>query len=1364
MRYWRCTVTLLVACCTSELTVPDDAQIRCGADNECTREGFRCIDGICTDALASTAPTVVLAAIDRGFEQVPLSVTVVDRDSESVLLDSQAQELVDASEAPSADGWADITLSVNNVPAGSEGLSTDVEWTPGDLFEGNTRRTIVLRVRGRDSETTGPWAQSNPFVLGNAAPVAAFLPATVSRLLGSQSGAVALEFNIDDSDQDLSDVVLEYRRTEDSTWIDTDAALVGDRTDLTADGLTTHFLVWDSSNPSGGVGPVDAEISLRLRAGDDPDDDSVLLLGPEALITPVTILNFARPRFESVTAPRSEVSSGQAPIAIVYTVSDAAGVPVDVEFEFSDNARESFVPCQEYVGVRSEGRSRLETSAAGVEHTFVWDPSEAFSEPENVILRLTVAQSDFPDSRSSIELPLLETVGPVADGVLTETQSLALTIAGQTSHGLETGDFNEDGYPDLVAFLRTTDPPRDGKLVLFFGSASGFSESATVLARGDFSAFINTRPGDNFVAVGDVDSDTHLDILAIGDPAAALNGFSVYYGTGTGSFSAPTTVTTGTQCYRIVSGPFISGNDFDFLVSCVGLSIYQHTGARNLGLAQSVTPIVNSNRALVSGDFNGDGNLDFSTPWPEVYLGDGTGDFSLAIEGPLRELRSLAAIDLEGDGTDEIIIGDRTTSSTYVYRFAERSLNQLYRFRTSGATSRIAVGDLNGDDLLDFVDGRGRTAVFRRGNGAQATNFVAFRESAASDLPFVQIVDSDLDGRNELIVMDDTGNLSVFDVEPRAGVVGENFSPPLASNLAEAQSATDFALADVDRDGNLDLIAGALGVLHGDENGRFGDERPLGNPDDRLLPPVRRPVVIDLNGDGLSEVVDATFGEGRVLVLDTSTFRDWNEQSVTLGIAVTTQDAVAGDFDGDGIADVAVAFINPPRVLVSLGTGDLAAPFESPIETVLTTATNASYRVASLDTGDLNLDGHVDIFIAGPDPARILWCPGDGTGGFDTSACVSAVECFSDGNDLVVEDLNADGLLDVYRAAGTCVYLADEDSDGGFAGSFTFAGPAGSGGAVAGLQLEGPTFTVAASEVELRVDDLGTLGRPSGTPAGANLEVSIPGGGFLTDLDARDLNRDGQPDLVALDATGRALVFLGQDARFGPGYQALPVLTTTIGAEPFAFVNIALPSTGLFEDEAVRRNFIVRTALQPAGPASFFRQLMVSDVWPSVPVTPLHGVYELGGFVKLARVSDPRSTTGRRLRRVLRFGAADATAGQGVVVTLPTFPDVDFAMVQGATVRVFRRTRDWLKADGMPNDPDRDRFTEGEFLPRVADGLGFRDYIQPIYSWDEIPRAVGDDLSTGAGERFSVEQNAGGETVLRLFVDRDGWVQAFIED
>ena len=159
----------------------------------------------------------------------------------------------------------------------------------------------------------------------------------------------------------------------------------------------------------------------------------------------------------------------------------------------------------------------------------------------------------------------------------------------------------------------------------------------------------------------------------------------------------------------------------------------------------------------------------------------------------------------------------------------------------------------------------------------------------------------------------------------------------------------------------------------------------------------------DFNGDGILDLAVANSGSNTISVLlgnGDGTF----QTAMNFGVGMNPFSVAVGDFNGDGILDVAVANNSSSTVSVLLGNGD--GTFQ--------TAMNfgVGLNPQSVAVGDFNGDGILDLAVAnrGNDTVSVLLGNGDGT--FRT-AVDFGVGGGSFPVSVAVGDFNGDGILDL---------------------------------------------------------------------------------------------------------------------------------------------------------------------------------------------------------------------------------------------------------------------------------------------------------------------------------------------------------------
>jgi len=265
-------------------------------------------------------------------------------------------------------------------------------------------------------------------------------------------------------------------------------------------------------------------------------------------------------------------------------------------------------------------------------------------------------------------------------------------------------------------------------------------------------------------------------------------------------------------------------------------------------------------------------------------------------------------------------------------------------------------------------------------------------------------------------------------------------------------AASSVAVGDFNHDGKPDIVfsnaeKSTVEILAGNGDGTFRA------PVSVALPGVPRGMVAgDFNGDGWADVAIA--GNGVVYVL-LNNQRGSLAPAATYALSGSGYELVAADVNNDGKVDLCVAMSDTSRVAVLLGKGDgtfaRAADFE--------TAISSPYGIA---IADLNHDGRADLVVASPSTGKIAVASGNGDGTFNVPAIYAATSAPFAGapspTRIAVSDVNGDGGPDIIFTnfgRGTIGVLLN-DSHGSFTGPAEFAVGAGvSAMAVADLDKDG---------------------------------------------------------------------------------------------------------------------------------------------------------------------------------------------------------------------------------------------------------------------------------------------------------------------
>ena len=570
-------------------------------------------------------------------------------------------------------------------------------------------------------------------------------------------------------------------------------------------------------------------------------------------------------------------------------------------------------------------------------------------------------------------------------------------------------------------------------------------------------------------AIGDVDADGREDFAAIDTENARL---ALWRSEGDGEFAPALTLDTGASPRAIAIGDVTGDLIADIVVADHAddtISIYpgraSDTPDAVITLAAGNTP-----NALALADFNRDGFGDIAVALEDeallhIFLSDGTGGFGAEIVTMLpfnTNPIGLRAADLNRDGIVDLVEWDSTATAVRTYiGNGDGSFGLGPITMLPGTLVALEVADINRDAKLDIVMIQQRSA----------------------------------------------GKFLVI----RQGNAGGSFLNP--SEMALSMDAVSLNVADFNNDGRADIAMGIATTTPGsalwlqNASGAFELER-LYEGDTGI----GQVLSADFDRDGKRDLL-ATSSDVQSFSLHFNQLGQpceqfFEEASVSIEVA-DPSDVLLADVNRDGLLDALILSSSSGEVLVA--RGESGGTFAD--TTVIATLTAPErMRVADIDR-----DGDLDLIVA--TATSIETYRNNGLGAFNAWQSFAQTQSI---NDIAIGDVNDDAWPDLLAGYGVGVNLIVYLGDG------------------AGELLAGEDFSVGVPFDSLAFADFNRDGNNEfaivSTSSGeVGIITYVNSTGIIGDLvdtitqpeaiRSADMNRDGYPDLVVLDANGDIWVY-----------------------------------------------------------------------------------------------------------------------------------------------------------------------------------------------------------------------------------------------
>jgi hypothetical protein len=579
------------------------------------------------------------------------------------------------------------------------------------------------------------------------------------------------------------------------------------------------------------------------------------------------------------------------------------------------------------------------------------------------------------------------------DGTFTTgptTAALATALSSNVQTGA-IGDLSNNGKLDVVV-------SQPGSVAIFIGNGDGTFQTGPVYA--GLQDYMQ-------VTITDIDGDGNPDIfLGTSTDGIYINGgydmefpvFQILMGRGDGTFVDSVVYQQGTynvpgsdynNSLQMASADFNGDSKADVLVlnrnnvgtSPSSLLVLPGDGKGNLGAP--ITSSINLGPTMVvAADMNNDQKPDAvmiglgidENPKVSVLINQGNGTFAAEKDYTIGFANSLAVGDFNGDGFMDVAVSEGSAGVFVLLGQSDGTLGTAKQIDPSNAVAVVA-GSLTADGRSDlivvdggFTGGQAGALFVYLGNADGSFTPATAPTTSAATYTVAALGDLNHDGKLDLIVAGavagSNGVPGALNAYTLLGNGDGTFQAASALPLLDG-TATSIALADFNKDGNLDVTLGDPSnyteVLFGNGDGTLGEG---------LIALGQQPATVgtaDLLGNGYPEVLVGQPTGGLTVFVNSgvwtasttppapaasTTALSASAATITAGASVTFTATVSGP---SGNTTVPTGTVTLMEGTTTLGTGTLSA---TGVATYATTALpTGSDSITAVYGGDGNFNG-----------------------------------------------------------------------------------------------------------------------------------------------------------------------------------------------------------------------------------------------------------------------------------------------------------------------------------------------------------------------------------------------------------------------
>jgi hypothetical protein len=519
-------------------------------------------------------------------------------------------------------------------------------------------------------------------------------------------------------------------------------------------------------------------------------------------------------------------------------------------------------------------------------------------------------------------------------------------------------DMDGDGHPDLVVGTNAN------TVEILHGNPDG-----TFATTSSGGATLNSYV--TVIAVADFNSDGILDI-AVNDGS----GLTILLGTGNLSYANPVPYSLGALSYATAVADFNRDGHPDVALSVSGGIALLFGSANGTLQSYAVYDMGQGVASLTVADLNGDHIPDIAvaegSAGPGILIGKGDGTFTLKAGSSISQGTGTIVLpgDFNGDGKEDLYFTADNSSGLVLFGNGDATFNSvsLTLFQQVGFVA-AAAGDLNNDGRTDLVSLNYQSFDVLLGQANETFKLVTNTVNNVQSSVNPVIADFNKDGKADLLVPNLT-TIQVFLGNGDGTFTPGRITSTQIPGVDGLCGPTSMAAADLDGDGNLDVVAAiscnnVAEILYGNGDGTF--QNPVVLPLEQGYNIVQ---IADLNGDHLPDLIFSN--QGIIAIIHNAGHRTYSAESHYLAGTVGT--IAIQDLNGDGFPDLVVASSGTTvAVLLNQPTGNLTSGVltVSPEPSTITKPFAMTLTLAPFKTGTGTPTGTVTFSIDGNPVATV---------------------------------------------------------------------------------------------------------------------------------------------------------------------------------------------------------------------------------------------------------------------------------------------------------------------------------------------------------------------------------------------------------